>query len=40
MEALRLRVKDIDFERAELTVREGKGAKEVRPRKSAAVRQG
>lgn len=28
MEALRLRVKDIDFERAELTVREGKGAKD------------
>jgi integron integrase len=28
MEAVRLRVKDIDFERAEITVREGKGAKD------------
>lgn len=28
MEAIRLRVKDIDFERSELTVREGKGAKD------------
>lgn len=28
MEAVRLRVKDIDFERAQLTVREGKGAKD------------
>jgi integron integrase len=28
MEALRLRVKDIDFERHELTVRQGKGAKD------------
>jgi integron integrase len=28
MEALRLRVKDIDFERRELTVRQGKGAKD------------
>ena len=28
MEALRLRVKDIDFERGEITVREGKGAKD------------
>ena len=28
MEALRLRVKDIDFERRELTIRQGKGAKD------------
>ena len=28
MEAIRLRVKDIDFERGEITVREGKGAKD------------
>lgn len=28
MEAVRLRVKDIDFERIEITVREGKGAKD------------
>ena len=28
MEALRLRVKDIDFERQELTVRQGKAAKD------------
>ncbi|MGI8836518.1 MAG: integron integrase [Pyrinomonadaceae bacterium] len=28
MEAVRLRVKDIDFERGEITVREGKGAKD------------
>lgn len=28
MEAVRLRVKDIDFERTEITVREGKGAKD------------
>ncbi len=28
MKAIRLRVKDIDFERAEITVREGKGAKD------------
>jgi len=28
MEAIRLRVKDIDFERGELTIREGKGAKD------------
>jgi integrase len=30
MEAVRLRVKDIDFERHELTIRQGKGAKESR----------
>ena len=28
MEAIRLRVKDIDFERRELCIREGKGAKD------------
>ena len=28
MEVIRLRVKDIDFERSELTIREGKGAKD------------
>ena len=28
MEAVRLRVKDIDFERHELTIRQGKGAKD------------
>ena len=28
MEAIRLRVKDLNFERAEITVREGKGAKD------------
>jgi integron integrase len=28
MEAVRLRVKDVDFERGEITVREGKGAKD------------
>jgi integrase len=28
MEALRLRVKDLDFERRELTVRDGKGGKD------------
>jgi len=28
MDALRLRVKDIDFERNEIVVREGKGAKD------------
>jgi site-specific recombinase XerC len=28
MEALRLRVKDIDFERNEIVVRDGKGAKD------------
>ncbi|MFI0403066.1 MAG: tyrosine-type recombinase/integrase [Cyanobium sp.] len=30
MEALRLRVKDLDFERRELTVRDGKGSKDRR----------
>lgn len=30
MEALRLRVKDVDFERGEITVREGKGGKDRR----------
>jgi integrase len=30
MEALRLRVKDLDFERRELTVRDGKGNKDRR----------
>ena len=30
MEALRLRVKDLDFERGELTVRDGKGSKDRR----------
>lgn len=30
MECLRLRVKDVDFERGEITVREGKGAKDRR----------
>jgi hypothetical protein len=28
LEALRLRVKDLDFERRELTVRDGKGGKD------------
>lgn len=30
LEALRLRVKDVDFERRELTVRDGKGGKDRR----------
>jgi integrase len=30
MECLRLRVKDIDFERSEITVRNGKGEKDRR----------
>ena len=31
LEVLRLRVKDVDFERGEITVRDGKGAKDRRP---------
>ncbi|HJZ90662.1 MAG TPA: integron integrase [Gemmataceae bacterium] len=38
MECLRLRVKDIDFSRGEVTVREGKGNKDRRTMLSAAVR--
>ena len=30
LEGLRLRVKDVDFERSEITVRDGKGARDRR----------
>jgi integrase len=39
MECLRLRVKDIDFERSEITVRDGKGEKDRRTMLPASLRQ-
>ncbi len=38
MEALRLRVKDVDFDRAEITIRQGKGAKDRRTMLPASLR--
>lgn len=40
MEAVRLRVKDIDFKRAEITVREGKGAQGQGEYEIVALRMG
>ncbi len=40
LESLRLRVKDVDFSRRELTIREGKGDKDRRTMFSATVEQG
>ncbi|TAN04092.1 MAG: integron integrase [Rhodanobacteraceae bacterium] len=40
MECLRLRVKDVDFARNEITVREGKGRKDRRVRLPATLRDG